>query len=188
MKKLNNYLQSIHTLKALSEYDFSEYSKGDPVIYNNMLSGYINHFSKTLELAWKLQKSILEYEGVSEAETGSQKQIIRLSYKYGLIANSEKWLVALDDRNLSTHIYDEKGISEAYNKIKSEYVDLIDSFTNNAIDRVIDLMNNNDLPLDEIDDGLKTLHNLREMNNGQDGSISKDNDTSKLADSNNKKV
>ena len=65
--------------------------------------GLIQGFEFTHELAWKLLKDYLQYQGI-EAITGS-RDATRLAYQNGLIAEGENWMAMIRARNLSSHTY-----------------------------------------------------------------------------------
>lgn len=157
MKKLNNYCTAIDTLQKLSEYDYNDYANGNELIYNNLVSGYINHFEITFELAWKLQKQILEYEGVSEAKTGSPRTILCLSKEFGLISDSKAWTDALSDRNDSSHIYNSEVIYKMRERIKTSYLPIFSDLVETSVEHIKRLYENGGLPAEEIDDKLLEL-------------------------------
>lgn len=156
MKKFNNYVNAIDTLEELANIDFNDYSRGSVLVYENMISGFINHFNKAFELSWKLQKDILKYEGVSEVESGSPKQILRCSCQYGLICGSDAWIKMTNVRNESTHIYDKDYMYDLLDAIKAEFIPLLHDFKETAYERVYALYTNKDLPDYEVDEELKT--------------------------------
>ena len=157
MKKLINYLNAENTLFKLSLEDFEKQSLGNEMILYNLISGFNNHFSQTIELAWKLQKDILIYSGVQEAITGSPKQILRLSYAYGIIDNKDIWLEMINERNNAAHIYDRESICVLKEKIISMYIPSLDNFARTVIRKVFELYENNDIPAQEIDNELLTV-------------------------------
>lgn|SRR5690606_27020623 len=61
----------------------------------------IQRFEFCVELAWKTSKKVL---GTS---TSSPRQVIREMAQSGLIDNVEVWFDFIDNRNLSSHTYDE---------------------------------------------------------------------------------
>lgn len=67
--------------------------------------GMIQRFEYTQELAWKLLKNYIEYQG--EAQMGGSRDTIRQAFRLGLIENSEPWFDMLESRNLTSHVYDE---------------------------------------------------------------------------------
>lgn len=81
--------------------------------------GVIQRFEFTMELSWKALKSLLNSEGVEEATT--PKSIVKAGYKSGVIKNVEIWLEMLDDRNLTSHIYNQAIADEIYERIVAKY-------------------------------------------------------------------
>ena len=86
------------------------------------LDATIHRFEFSFELAWKLMKAVLEYEGI---EVSSPRSSIREGWKAGLIADAEIWLDMQEKRNLSTHTYNESTALEVYRLIKEKYVALL---------------------------------------------------------------
>ena len=86
------------------------------------LDATIQRFEFSFELAWKLMKAVLEYEGI---EVSSPRSSIRDGWKAGLIADAETWLDMHEKRNLFTHTYDEFTALEVYRLIKEKYVVLL---------------------------------------------------------------
>jgi len=84
--------------------------------------GVIQRFEFTFELLWKTLKSILEYNGI---ECYSPRNCIKEAFKSNLIDDNEIILDMLEDRNLSSHIYDQKTSEEIFNRIKNVYVEYL---------------------------------------------------------------
>lgn len=82
----------------------------------------IQRFEFTFELAWKLMKAVLEYEGI---ETTSPRSSIREAWKQHLINDAEKWLDMQVKRNLSSHTYNEETAQDIYRHIKEDYIGLL---------------------------------------------------------------
>lgn len=89
------------------------------------LDATIQRFEFCFELAWKLIKAVLEYEGI---EANSPRSSIREGWKQGLISDAEAWLDMMEKRNLSSHTYDENAAREIYREVKERYADLLESF------------------------------------------------------------
>ena len=87
------------------------------------LDATIQRFEFCFELAWKLMKAVLEYEGI---EVNSPRSCIREGWKQGLISNAEAWLEMMEKRNLSSHTYDENVAREIYHDVKERYVVLLE--------------------------------------------------------------
>ena len=86
------------------------------------LDATIQRFEFCFELAWKLMKAVLEYEGI---EVSSPRSSIREGWKSGLIVDAETWLDMQEKRNLFTHTYDEFTALEVYRQIKEKYVSIL---------------------------------------------------------------
>ncbi|MBE3593081.1 MAG: nucleotidyltransferase substrate binding protein [Thermoanaerobacter sp.] len=84
-----------------------------------IIDGAIQRFEFTFELAWKLMKDYLAYEGI---EVNSPRSVIRAAYENHLIDNGEAWIDMLMDRNKTLHIYDKKLSLEIYNDIKDKHL------------------------------------------------------------------
>ena len=82
----------------------------------------IQRYEYTIELAWKTLKDYLEEEGF--IDVSSPKKVIRQALKEGTITDPA-WLKALDDRNKTTHAYNEAMATEVTAEIKEQYFYLL---------------------------------------------------------------
>jgi nucleotidyltransferase substrate binding protein (TIGR01987 family) len=73
----------------------------------------IQRFEFCVELAWKSAKKLM---GTSAT---APKQVVREMAQAGLIDDVEFWLKAIDQRNLSSHTYNEKLAEEIFSFAKS---------------------------------------------------------------------
>lgn len=69
----------------------------------------IQRFEFCTELAWKVSKKAM---GTS---TAAPKEVIREMAQSSLIIEVQKWLLAIDMRNLSSHTYNEDIAERVYN-------------------------------------------------------------------------
>lgn len=82
-------------------YDFEE-------PYGNVvLTGLVGLYEICFEQSWKAMKEVLQYNGVSEGQTGSPRQILKAAYEMGMIKDEELWLDALKSRNNVAHAYNQ---------------------------------------------------------------------------------
>ena len=81
--------------------------------------GIIHGFEFTHELAWKVLKDYLEYEGI-QGLIGS-RSVIREAFKQGLITDGEAWMDMIDKRNLSSHTYNLDLASDLVTAIHGTY-------------------------------------------------------------------
>ena len=97
----------------------------DPSLNSMIVDGTIQRFEFTFELAWKLGRDILEYNGV---EAVNPRSVIKELFQGEMIQDGESWIQMLEDRNKTSHIYDEREAKAIYKKIKKDYYDLLDEF------------------------------------------------------------
>ena len=71
--------------------------------------GAIQRFEYTYELAWKSLKRVLEAEAAyaEEVDSLSFRDILRVGAEKGIIAHPEDWFSFREERNISSHTYDE---------------------------------------------------------------------------------
>ena len=115
--KWEDYYRALGRLQAALEKD----ADSDDMY----LDATIQRFEFCFELAWKLIKAVLEYEG---SEVNSPLSTIREAWKQGLIADAEAWLDMMEKRNLSSHTYEENVAREIYHEVKERYAALFESF------------------------------------------------------------
>ena len=95
------------------------------------LDATIQRFEFCFELAWKLMKTVLEYEGI---EANSPRSCIREGWKQGLIPDAQEWLELMEKRNLSSYTYDENTAREIYREVQERYVVLLEAIDQLMID------------------------------------------------------
>ncbi|MBI9073439.1 MAG: nucleotidyltransferase substrate binding protein [Melioribacteraceae bacterium] len=84
--------------------------------------GIVQFFEVTFELAWKTLKDYLESEGYL---VKSPRETIKQAFQNEIIRDGESLMQALDDRNLTTHIYDNETANRIVNKIQTKYFPLL---------------------------------------------------------------
>lgn len=98
----------------------------DSVIKDGLRDGIIQRFEFCTELSWKLMKKYLDENLIIEQY--SPRSIIKESYKQRLIDDGEVWLDILEDRNLTSHTYDENAANRIKDNIINNYVDVFEKF------------------------------------------------------------
>ena len=84
--------------------------------------GIIGQFHLTFELSWKALREILLLHGVSEAASGSPREIIKAGYQFHFPDDENLWLDMLKRHNLTTHIYNEQFADELVALIFGKYI------------------------------------------------------------------
>lgn len=85
----------------------------------------IQRFEFTFELVWKSLRLYLEHLGL---ECGSPRATLKKAFSEGLIQTLEEadlWLRMLEDRNLTSHAYDESLAERIYQHIVLDYAPLL---------------------------------------------------------------
>lgn len=90
--------------------------------------GTVHRFEFTHELAWKVMKDFLEYEGISGI-TGS-RSATREAFNKGLISHGNSWMKMIVSRNKTVHTYMEIILEQEYKNIVEEYFPLLKAFYN----------------------------------------------------------
>ena len=110
-----NFEKSFRLLeRTIAIKDPSEAEKG----------GIIQFYEVCFELSWKVMKDYLESEGYI---VKSPKQTLKQAFQIDLITEGELWIMALEDRNLTAHTYDEETTEIIINKIINDYFPLIEA-------------------------------------------------------------
>lgn len=84
----------------------------------NERAALIHFFEMAFEQGWKLLKDYLEAEGFVEA---SPRGAIKRAFQANLISLGHEWINALEDRNLTTHTYNEETALAVERKIRDNY-------------------------------------------------------------------
>ena len=89
--------------------------------------GVIQRFEFTIELLWKTLKITLAYQG---EECRSPRDCVKKAYKIGMLKDDEIILDMMEDRNKSSHIYDEQVADEIFQRIREVYVNYLSEVPN----------------------------------------------------------
>lgn len=95
-----------------------------PPYENVVLTGLVGLYEICFEQSCKAMKEILEFQGFSESQTGSPRQILKTAYQAGMIKNEQQWLDALKARNNVAHAYNRAVALDIVTQAKEEYYSL----------------------------------------------------------------
>ncbi len=87
-----------------------------------IVDGTIRRFEFVFELTWKTLKRALEVEGLI---CQTPRETLKTAYQTGWINTEELWLQMLDDRNLTSHTYEEPTATQIYENIQTYYPELL---------------------------------------------------------------
>jgi nucleotidyltransferase substrate binding protein (TIGR01987 family) len=83
-----------------------------------LVDATIQRFEFTFELFWKTLKRFLQKEGI---DTATPRETLQRAYQIKWIHNEQQWLNMLNDRNSTSHIYDEEMAKLIYKRIKGYF-------------------------------------------------------------------
>lgn len=89
--------------------------------------GLIQRFEYTHELAWKVMKDYLEYQGYVDIR--GSRDAIRKSLELNIISD-RRWMSTIEARNLTSHNYDDETAENIYGEIIEVYYPLFVEFEN----------------------------------------------------------
>ncbi|AFG36151.1 nucleotidyltransferase substrate binding protein [Spirochaeta africana] len=114
-QRYQNFANALAELRAAVEADRS-------VGLNRLEAmGMIQAFEFTYELGWKMMKDYLQHQGI--ADLVGSRDTIREAVTQGILTEAEgtTWLEMLQDRNRTSHIYNEDTMREIRDAITGAY-------------------------------------------------------------------
>ncbi|NDY95238.1 nucleotidyltransferase substrate binding protein [Wenzhouxiangella limi] len=113
IQRLDNYQRALTHLQSavelMAERELSQLEK----------QGVIQAFEFCWELAWKLLKDYLQWQGI--ADLAGARDATREAFRQGLIADGQVWMAMLQDRNRTAHTYNEATMLELLGAIRGAY-------------------------------------------------------------------
>ena len=86
-----------------------------------VIDGTIQRFEFVIELYWKTLKRILAYNGI---QTHTPRDTLRQAYQANWLNDETLWLQMLNDRNQTSHIYNEAMARQIYDRIKTYFPEM----------------------------------------------------------------
>ena len=114
---LDNAISRLRELLHHQEIDKADY----------MRDASIQRFEFVIELFWKVLKKILSYEKV---DSTTPRDVISKAFQYNLIDDEKAWLAMLDDRNNTSHAYNEDSSKLIFARIK-QYLPIFENSYHN---------------------------------------------------------
>ena len=110
IQRLKHYSQALDQLtKFIKKRKLNELEK----------QGLIQAFEYTYELAWNVLKDYFEAEG--ETDLHGSRDVFRLAFKRGVIADGETWMDMIRSRALTSHTYNVKVAERIASDITKKY-------------------------------------------------------------------
>lgn len=120
LQRLSNYRRALSKLSEAVE-SLSNIENLDKPLKELIREGVIQRFEYTHELAWKVIKDYAEYQGYTDVR--GSRDAFRKGMQMGII-DSPEWMDSIEDRNLTSHNYDEDIAEEIYEEIINKYYPL----------------------------------------------------------------
>ena len=132
VQRFENYRKALSQLtQAVEMYDESAEAL--------IKEGILQRFEFTHELAWKVMKDFLEYEGHQNI-TGS-RSASRQAFSLGLLeSDAQVWMDMIHSRNRTVHTYDAKILEDEFRKVRYQYAPAFVQFERKMTELVADLL------------------------------------------------
>lgn len=86
-------------------------------------AGLIQFFEISFELSWNVMKEYLEAQGFIDLR--SPRDTIKKAFEVGLITDGHTWIKTLENRNLTSHTYDEVTATKVVQEITTVYYPIL---------------------------------------------------------------
>lgn len=103
-KQIKQFGDAIHRLEDILQKPKDEYFRDSA----------IQRFEFNYEICWKLLKNFLALKGIV---VNSPRDAFKGVFQVGLIDQEPLWIQMIEDRNFTTHVYQEDQIEEVYNRL-----------------------------------------------------------------------
>ena len=126
IQRLENFTKAYNKL-AIAVREVDNCTISDQNIIDLMSEGLIQRFEYTHELAWNVMKDYEEYQG--DTEVRGSRDALRKALAIGLIDDAA-WMESINDRNRTSHNYDEEVAEDIKSTIIHTYFPLFTAFLN----------------------------------------------------------
>lgn len=124
IQRFNNYRKALEKFNQAVDIISNKMEWGEEI--DDLLEeGLIQRFEYTHELAWKVMKDYAQYQGYTNIQ--GSRDAFRKAFEMGIIEN-EAWMESINDRNLTSHNYDDETVAEILKAIIDTYALLFNDF------------------------------------------------------------
>lgn len=124
IQRFNNYRKALEKFNQAVDIISNKMEWGEE-IDDLLKEGLIQRFEYTHELAWKVMKDYAQYQGYTNIQ--GSRDAFRKAFEMGIIEN-EAWMESINDRNLTSHNYDDETVAEILKAIIDTYALLFNDF------------------------------------------------------------
>ena len=116
-QRFHNFSRAFILLREAMENDLTTLNQLEK-------EGIIQRFEYTFELAWKVLKDKMEYDGLILDQI-SPKAVVKQAYAAKYIDDPDTWLKMIGDRNLMSHTYDFLKFEAVIQSIAAAYLPML---------------------------------------------------------------
>ena len=124
-QRFANYCKALSLLNDAAGIVSQSLNNYGSDVKNLQQEGLIQRFEYTHELAWNVMKDYAEFQGNTEIR--GSRDAIRYALSTNLVED-RKWMKTIEDRNQSSHHYDEATAEALLTKIIGDYLPLFNHF------------------------------------------------------------
>lgn len=124
MSKKNRWKQRFELFQKSNKRLKEAIERTDDLNDELLRAGLIQTFEFNFELGWKTLKDYLNGEGLL---VSSPRDVIKQAFQENYIENAEVWIKALEDRNKTSHLYDENIAIGIAKNIQTKYINLFNN-------------------------------------------------------------
>jgi len=119
-QRFSNFSRALSLLREAMEEDVFSLKQLEK-------EGIIQRFEYTFELAWKVLKDKMEFDGIVLDQI-SPKAVVRQAFAAKYINDPDTWLRMIGDRNLMSHTYDFVKFEAVIQSIADSYLPMLDEW------------------------------------------------------------
>ena len=119
-QRFSNFSRALSLLREAMEEDVFSLKQLEK-------EGIIQRFEYTFELAWKVLKDKMEFDGIVLDQI-SPKTVVRQAFAAKYINDPDTWLKMIGDRNLMSHTYDFVKFEALIQSIADSYLPMLDEW------------------------------------------------------------
>ena len=119
-QRFSNFSRALSLLRDAMEQDLDSLKQLEK-------EGIIQRFEYTFELAWKVLKDKMEFDGIVLDQI-SPKAVVRQAFAAKYINDPDTWLKMIGDRNLMSHTYDLVKFEAVIQSIADAYLPMLDEW------------------------------------------------------------
>lgn len=119
-QRFSNFSRALSLLREAMEEDVFSLKQLEK-------EGIIQRFEYTFELAWKVLKDKMEFDGIVLDQI-SPKAVVRQAFAAKYINDPDTWLKMIGDRNLMSHTYDFVKFEAVIQSIADFYLPMLDEW------------------------------------------------------------